>query len=269
MRGKKAPRKRASKALPNAASGGLAVTLEPLALELYGIIRAALTQYGLSSARQRQLFAKSERKGAAHRVSARLLYQYRCLGDLLSTWMEESPYIDSATKPKILPIRGRGATFERLAKKYLPDKSLEAVVALALRTANVGTLEGNRIALYGDTMVNFAKLPESLLSQMVLHVCQVVDTCRHNAERSPEDPTLPRLERLVHHAIGPREFDDFQRAMRPQLHDICEKADRLLKSHARRGRGSPRARGHGGIGIYVYYDGTVKHVSHRGNRSRV
>ena len=54
-------------------------------------------------------------------------------------------------------IEGNGATFESLAKRFLPGVPLADVVALACRTANVGTLPGGRIALYGDTMVNLSK----------------------------------------------------------------------------------------------------------------
>ena len=236
--------------------------LESLALELYGVIRAALKKYGLSPSEQRRLFGQSQRLSRIKPVSVTLLDQIRPLGDLLTTWFEEVPYVDSAGKPRVLKIEGRGATFESLARRFLPGMTLGEVVALACRTANVGTLPGGRIALYGDTMVNLSKSRDAVLAQNITHMKQIFDTCLYNANRRPDDDLPGRLERIVCHVISAKEFEKFQGEIGGQLHDLCERADRLLKSGAERSARDKQPRGQAGMGIYIYYNGPMKHRVH-------
>lgn len=233
-------------------------TREALVIELYGVIRAALKSYGVSIAEQQTLFGKSHRPASSAPASVALLNQIRPLGDLLTSWFEDAPYVDSGGAPRVLKISGQGATFETLARKFLPDMPLEDVVQLACTTANVGTLSGGRIALYGDTMINVAKNPDAVLAQNIVHVRQIVDTCLYNAHRDPDDDRPGRLERIVTHVLSSREFESFQQDARGQLHDLCERFDRVLKSAADRSTRQKDTRGQAGIGLYIYYNGPVK-----------
>jgi hypothetical protein len=236
-------------------------TREALVLELYGVIRAALKSYGVSAAEQGKLFGKSHRRTSKAQASVSLLNQIRPLGDLLTSWFEDAPYVDSGGAPRVLKIAGPGATFETLARKFLPDTPLAEVVHLACTTANVGTLSGGRIALYGDTMVNVSKNRDAVLAQNIVHVRQIVDTCLYNAHRDPDDDRPGRLERIVTHVLSASEFERFQRDARGQLHDLCERFDRVLKSAADRSNRQKDARGQAGIGLYIYYNGPVKRPS--------
>jgi hypothetical protein len=84
-----------------------------------------------------------------------------------------------------------------LAREFLPDVPLPDVVDLACRFANAGTLPGARIALYGDTMVNFSKSPESALAQTISHIRKLVGTCLHNVQTAQDEMATGRLERIV------------------------------------------------------------------------
>lgn len=234
--------------------------LEPLAIELFGVVRGALTQYGLSPAQQRRLFQKAQRSKAVTRASDPLLLEFRALGDLVATWREDTPYVDATGKPRVLDIKGRGATFEALCKQFLPDKSVEEVVALACRTTSVGTLAGGRIALYGDTLVDISRNQEGALAQTICHITRIFDTCLHNVQRVQDDGLAGRLERLVNQEMSPEDFERFQQLIRPQLHDICERVDRMLQLSVRQKTRKAKKVGTAGMGIYVYYDGEMKHV---------
>jgi hypothetical protein len=236
--------------------------LEALALELYGVIRAALKKYGLSPGEQKKFFAQSQRKSNIKQVSVELLGQIRPLSDLLTTWFEEVPYVDSVGAPRVLKIEGLGATFEALARRFLPGVALADVVALACRNANVGTLPGGRIALYGDAMVNLRRSRDGVLAQNILHVRQIFDTCLYNAQRDLDDDKPGRQERIVTHVLSTMEFEKFQGEVRGQLHDLCERFDRLLKSAAERSTRQKQPRGQAGIGIYVYYNDSTKPRPH-------
>jgi hypothetical protein len=231
---------------------------EALALELYGVIGAALNQYGLAPSEQKRLFGQSQRRSQTKQMSAELLEQIRRLSDLLTTWFEEPPYVDSVGAPRVLKIAGERATFETLAKRFLPGVSTAEVVALACRTANVGTLPGGRIALYGDAFVKFPRNRDGVLAQSIMHVRQIFDTCLYNAHRDPDDDKPGRQERIVTHLLSTMEFEKFQGEVRGQLHDLCERLDRLLKSAAERSIRQKQPRAQAGIGIYVYFNGSAK-----------
>jgi hypothetical protein len=242
--------------------------LEALALELYGVIRAALIKYGLSPRDQKKFFGQAQRRSDIKQASVELLKQIRPLSDLLTCWFEDVPYIDPVGAPRVLKIEGQGATFESLARRFLPGVPLAEVVALACRTANVGTLSAGRIALYGDAMVNLSKNRDGVLAQNILHVRQIFDTCLYNAQRDPDDDAPGRQERIVTQVLSAMEFEKFQGEVRGQLHDLCERFDRLLKSAAERSTHQKRPRGQAGIGIYVYYNGSTKRRAHerKGNK---
>jgi Family of unknown function (DUF6502) len=235
--------------------------LEALTLELYGVIRVALKRYGLSPREQARLFGQSQRRSDIKQVSGELLGQMRPMSDLLTTWFEDAPYVDSVGVPRVLKIEGRGATFETLAKRFLPGVPLEDVIALACRSANVGTLAGGRIALYGDAMVNLSRNRDAVFAQNITHVRQIFETCLYNAHRDPDDDSPGRQERIVAHLLSTMEFEKFQGEVRGQLHDLCERFDRLLKSAAERSIRQKQPRGRGGIGIYVYYNGSTSRPS--------
>ncbi len=226
---------------------------EPLAFELFGVVRNLLAHYGLTPGQQNRLYQRSRRAKTVPKVSAALLSEFRALADLLATWHGEVPYLDADGKPRVLKIKGRGATFEGLARQFLPKKSLREVVELACRTANVGTLPGDRIALYGDIMVNFSGNAESVLAQAIYHATQVFNTGIHNVARTHADGTGRRLERTVHRTIVAKDFEKLQSAIRPQVHDLCDRMDRLLRSSAKSGKPKQKM-GTAGMGIYLYYD---------------
>ena len=108
------------KAAKNARSGSVKAARAPLsgpvardalALELHGIIRGALTHYGFSPTEQGGVFAQSQRGSRTKPASAQLLEQIRRLSDLLMTWFEEAPYVDSVGNPRVLKISGGQASF--------------------------------------------------------------------------------------------------------------------------------------------------------------
>ena len=247
-----ATRKRPRKAVPKGATPSS--SLEPLVLELFGVVKEALTAYGLTGREQRQLFDKAQSTRSINRVSEPLLHEHHTLGYLITAWREQDPYIDASGQPRVLPIRGPGGTFESLCKRFLPQKSLEEVIELACRVASVGTLSEDRIALYGDTFVNLAQSPETALAQTILHVTRILDTCLHNVRQRGGEAPAGRMERHVHGQMSAEDFESFQTLIRPQLHDFCERVDRVLQSKERKKRKPSKASpGIGGMGIYLYH----------------
>jgi Family of unknown function (DUF6502) len=234
------------------------VPLEPLAIEFFGLVGNALSAYGISPIQQKRLYAKSLNTPAAKLASGALLYRYAGLAELISAWHDEAPYLDAHGKPRVLDIRGRGATFERLARRYLPNDPVKDVIELACHTASVGLVPGGRIAFYGDILVNSSGSPEIVLAQAIRHVKQIVDTCLYNIRKPAGAAVRGRLERMVRGVINAKDFEKFDRTIRPQLHDLCERVDRFLKSSGKKVRRGKQGIGTAGMGIYLFFDGALK-----------
>ena len=119
-------------------------------------------------------------------------------------------------------------------------------------------LSGGRIAFYGDILVNFSRSPEIVLAQTIRHIKQIVDTCLYNAHKPEGAAVRGRIERMVSGVINAKDFKNFDRVIRPQLHDLCERVDRFLKSSKKKLRRGKQEIGTAGMGIYLYYDGARK-----------
>ena len=229
--------------------------LDLLAMEAYSVLCSGLTLYGISVERQRVLFRQSCGKlGKVTPVSAQLLEQFHSVSELLTTWLQELPYVDATGRPKVLPIRGRGATFESLARQFLPERSVDEVVDLARQVGTVDTLSGERIAVYGDPMINIAENPEATLAQAIQHITNIIQTVDFNAKRGRRrDRSIGRFERLVYEQLTAKQFEIFRKSIRPQLDALCEHAGRVLKKLARDQARNKRRLGGAGIGVYVYH----------------
>ncbi len=228
--------------------------LELLVMEAYAILCRGLTVYGVPIARQRALFKKSCAKtGKITPISSQLLEQFRCVSELLTTWLQELPYVDATGRPKVLPIRGRGATFESLARQFLPERSIEEAVALACQSGTVDKLSRGRIAVYGDPMINIAENPEATLAQAICHITNIIHTVTFNARRGKKDRATGRLERIVNADLTPQQFELFIKLFRAQLDALTASGDRVLTKVSRtKTRDKGRLAG-GGIGIYLYH----------------
>ena len=76
--------------------------------------------------------------------------------------------------------RGPGATFESLARRFLPNMPLEEVVALACENSEVVTRPGDKIALLGSILVKLGESREKYLAHAIRQIDQLLQTLLHN-----------------------------------------------------------------------------------------
>jgi hypothetical protein len=230
------------------------IVLEQLATELYCVVRLALSEFGLSVADQQRLIHRSKGESRGTPVSNDVLRRFTELGDLIAAWHRDTEYLDIDGKPRILAIKGRGATFETLAKRFLPGMSTSDSVKLACRTAEVGLLGSGKIALYGSTLVKISKNAESALAQCVCHIAWLSQTCVKNFNATQNERTSGRIERITGRIISASDFEAFQKQIRPQIHDLCERVDGMLLPLERRASRLRKNQRPVGMGIYLYAD---------------
>jgi hypothetical protein len=141
-----------------------------------------------------------------------------------------------------------------LAKKFLPGMSAGDAVKFACRAAEVGTLPGGKVALFGTTLVDISSNADSALAQCIYHVAFLSRTSLHNYKGDKRGGAAGRIERLIGRIISVDEFDDFQRQIRPQIHDLCERVDGMLQPLERRATRLRKNKVAVGMGIYLYAD---------------
>jgi hypothetical protein len=231
--------------------------LEALGLELYSVIRRSLTRFGIPTSHQKLLVERALRPNKkVPTVSASVLDKYLRLSDLVAAWQLTPGYIDPDGNPRVLNIRGPGPTFEKLTRQFLPAMPLDNAVALACTVANVGTLSGDKVAIYGDMMINTAKTTDSCLAQAIQQIARLLDTCIYNANQPFKG--RGRMERTVVRVIPVSDFGEFQEELRPQIQDLCERVERTLALRASRATTSRQKPCEAGMGIFLFCNSNTK-----------
>jgi hypothetical protein len=249
-----------SKAVPgartvkgNARSGVAAAqqTCEALAVELYSLLNRALGEFGLTNLQKKKAIKQAWRVKATPSVSGPMLRDFAGLGTVLTEWSRSAAYLDSEGKPRVLPIQGSGATFETLARRFLPKKPLRDVVAMACEVSEVVTRPGDRIALLGSVFVNHVKSPERSLAFATRQVDQLLQTTLHNLMSHRKGQIPVRMQRTVSGIIARSEFEGFMRELRPQIYDLLLRADASFERRQPDSRRSLRNAAWVSIGLYV------------------
>ncbi len=227
---------------------------EDLAVELYSLVRLALAQFGVTIAQQERAIARSRHRSSAPKVSGPLLKDMRGLGAILLEWSREPPYLDSEGKPRVLAIAGPGATFEGLARRFLPDMPLTQVVSMACETAEVATRPGAKIALLGSILVKLVKSKEKYLAHAIRQTDQLLQTILHNRTIEQKRFTNGRMERMVSGVISRAQFKAFMRELRPQIYDLLLGVDSSVQRYQPKSARALRGATAVSVGMYVSQD---------------
>lgn len=241
--------------------------MDALTAEAYALIASALTLAGVPLRRQRRIFLESSRNfKRIPATSESILQEFRDLSDLLLAWLHDLPYLDATGRPKILPIRGKGASFETLARQFLPTRHLKDAVEFASKKANVIVQKGDRIVFQGDPVVKFADDPLASLAQINTHIRNIVKTVELNRKRKIPETRL--LERVVAYPLDPEQFEVFRDLMKPSVNDLTDHGEHVIKSLGKLKPGRTSKTYTAGIGVYLYFRASEKSARPRQSVTR-
>ena len=204
---------------------------EALATEFFGVIGNALTRFGLDAKQQALAFKRARRLSEPPKVAGPVLRDTWGLSHLLTEWSRAPQFLDRDGQPRILAIHGAGDTFESLAKRFLPSKTVAEVVALARATAEVSLQPKGKIALLGSILVKRTHSRQNLLAHTIRHIDQLLQTVLHNADLHPTPlrPASSRMERLVLGVIRQDRFEDMMADLRPQIYDLLLRVESAVQ----------------------------------------
>ena len=200
---------------------------EELATELFTIVGHALARLGVNGDQQATAFERSRSLNVAPCASGAVLRTSWGVSNLIGEWSRAPEYQDADGQPRILKIKGAGATFQTLARRFLPHAPLQSVIDMARRSAEVELLARGRIALLGSVLVKTSIAPEVLLAHAIRHIDQILNTIFYNElQDSDTKPAAPgRMERMVVGLIAKERFKDFVAELRPQVFNLMSQID--------------------------------------------
>ncbi len=234
------------------ATAGKHELLLKLAQELQQMVIESMEGLGLSRQEQMVTYRRASKGvGRKERPSTRLMERTSAISDLLSSWRRDRRYVDAAGSPRVLPINGKGASLETLARKFVPEMSVSEVLAAITRHGEATAYRGDQVALVGGSVVLTPKTAEMMLALLVTRIRRVSQTLLLNASLPEGSKGLGRFEREVHGVLSEREFKEYARLMRTRLQDLCDFAESGLELAADK---KGRKRKACGIGVFVFRD---------------
>jgi hypothetical protein len=223
-----------------------------LAQELQEMTIESMEGLGLSRKEQMVTYRRASRGGGSkERPSTRLMDRISGIADLLSSWRRDRRYVQPDGSPRVLPINGKGASLETLARKFVPEMSVSQVLTAITRHGEATAYQGDKVALVGGSVLLTPKTAEMTLALLVNRIRRVSKTLEHNVSLPEGSKGAARFERHVFGVLSEREFNEYARIMRTQLQDLCDRAESGLELAADK---KGRKRKACGIGIFVFRD---------------
>ena len=185
--------------------------------------------------------------------SARLMAAINGAGDVLSTWRRDKRYRGADGSPRVLAIRGRGATLESLVRKCVPQMSLENVLAYICSHGEAILYKGDRVALLGSAAVITQRTPETTLAWMLTQFRHVADTTLRNTSVPAHlVKGTGMFQRQVAGWLSEKDFRLYTKEVFPQLQEMCAQLEAGLSIDRRAKRRANRKEC--GVGLFVYQD---------------
>jgi hypothetical protein len=202
---------------------------ELLARELLSVCVATMHRYGVDPKKVLRALLTSGDWTAQTFLAKVLFHNADRLGDLTNEWNENPRFLDQSGRPMVLPLRGSGATFETLVRKYFGPKRLTEILEFALHTRVVERIGPDQVApvnkcvmLTGDRVL--------LLARAVLSVQWLLSSAENNGI-SQNEPSKSLPERMACGYIPKECVAEFSSLMRPHLYNVLDMGNRWLSEH--------------------------------------
>jgi len=243
---------------PRRAAGGLGPPLDralilKLAVEMHQITQDVLSKLNVTPKEQRLAALQARRTRKRAWPSARLMAAINGAGDVLSTWRRDKRYRSADGSPRVLFIRGKGATLESLARKCVPQMSLEEVLTYICSHGEAILYKEDRVALLGSAAVITQRTPEMTLAWLLTQLRHVADTTLRNTSVPAHlVKGTGMFQRQVAGWLSEKDFRLYTKEVFPQLQELCAQLEAGL-SIDRRAKPRPN-RKECGVGIFLYQD---------------
>jgi len=221
--------------------------------EMHHLVLDAAAEIGVSAKDRKRAMKLAAKDSSRTRPSERTMKANYGIAGLLNRWRNDKRFQRPDGTPRVLSIRGKGATFETLARKFVPQLTVNELVDMVCENAEVTRLKRKKIALVGSPVMMTPKTPEITLASLILRLRRMTGTIVHNASIPSRFNPTGRFERLVTGELSDSEFREFAQSVRQPMQDLCDRVDAGIRqpSQSRKARGKAKTCG---IGLYVFRD---------------
>lgn len=215
--------------------------LQELSAELLQLNGAFLGEFLQLSPKARRALRPAVRSSKRSKLSTAraVLDRFSALSDMLTFWYRDKRYLANDGTPRVLPIYGKGITFETLARKFLPNTPLKEVIRLICTHADVQQQKDNKLACVGSSALIYERTREVALASFITRVRALASNYLHNIE-IPSVKGEGYFDRHVRGVLSEKAFNKYATDIRPQLQDLCESVDSGLQVPAAPADGKKR-----------------------------
>jgi hypothetical protein len=196
-----------------------------------------------------EMFAAALRPGERPKPSRDTMRRFHALSDMLREWRGNKKYTAADGAPRVLLIRGKGATLETLARKFLPKVPINEVVDAICTGGEVQRRKDDKVALLGSNVIMHEKTTEKIVAAFIAQVRALASSCLHNIKQ-PIKGGSSYFDCVVTGVLSDKKFQEFAQSIRPQLGDVCEYVEAGLEIPAK-----PEASKKGkpcGVVVFIY-----------------
>jgi hypothetical protein len=243
---------------PRRAAGGQGSPVDrallfKLAIEMNHITQDVLSKLNVSPKDQQLALVQARKVKKRAWPSARLMAATKGAGDVLSTWRRDKRYRGTDGSPRVLPIRGNGATLQSLVRKCVPQMRLDEVLTYICSHGEAILYKGDRVALLGSAAVITKRTPEMTLAWMLTQFRHVADTTLRNTSVPAHlVKGTGMFQRQVAGWLSEKDFRLYTKEVSPQLQEMCAQLEAGLSIDRRAKRRANRKEC--GVGLFVFQD---------------
>ena len=241
----------------NRAPSGMVPVTDPalmlaFVVEMNHIAEDVFSKLGVPLADQRRGAVRAAKDKKRTRPSAKLMTRLTGAGNLVSTWRRDKRYRARDGFPRVLAIRGKGATFETLARKCVPEVPMTEVLGYICSHGEAAVYKKDKVALLGSGALLTKRTPEITAAWLLTQFRHMAQTVLYNASFPAEEKGVGLFQRQVGGYLSQKDFRLYAQGIRPKLQETCEQLESGLSLNRR--SGSAREREDCGVSIFVYRD---------------
>jgi hypothetical protein len=220
-------------------------------VEMNHLAEDVFSKLGVTPAEQRKGAVRAAKDKKRTRPSAKLIARITGAGNLVSTWRRDRRYRGRDGFPRVLEIRGKGATFETLARKCVPEVPMAEVLDYICSHGEAAVYQKDKVALLGSGAVLTKRTPEITAAWLLTQFRHLAQTILYNASFPADEKGVGLFQRQVGGYLSQKDFRLYAQGVRPKLQEMCEQLEAGLSLN-RRSSGSVGDREDCGVSIFVY-----------------
>lgn len=165
---------------------------------------------------------------------------------VLGGWATDKRFRDKRGRPRDLPIRGPGQTFESLVRRYGADMPAVATLDELVRAGNVERLKDGKVRMKSQFYI-----PQTESADTLEYFGHAASRMLHTMVHNVLDKDQPKFfqQEYWSRGIDPTDLDIVRVDLRKSLTACTKKAGKVLEDHEQ----SPAKENHRTAGVGFYY----------------